>query len=186
LLTLKIKKKHFYFLYINKKRNYKNMEITNFKMFKEQYLHLNENEEVKPEETMPEMGNSEAEPKEGEPETEEESDLVKSVRATIENSYSETLTDMIKGINGELEEDLDVEDVIDAILDVLEDKIEEILNPQTEEGEGGEGNDEQPTETEGEPAPEPVQEKKKMPEAFKKYLEERKAKKKEKDEKSKK
>ena len=86
-----------------------------------------------------------------ETETEEELDenkeLKEKILTIIDANYKESLKDVFDGIINELEDDIDIENALDAISDVLAKKMEEFANGDGEE-ETEEGESTEPTETE--------------------------------------
>jgi hypothetical protein len=110
-----------------------------------------------------ENGNDEEEVSLDETDTEEELDenkeLKEKILTIIDANYKESLKDIFDGIINELEDDIDIENALDAISDVFSKKLEEFANGDGEEDEESEEGAE-PSETEegnAEAATEPVE-----------------------------
>ncbi len=98
-----------------------------------------------------ENGNDEEEVSLDETDTEEELDenkeLKEKILTIIDANYKESLKDIFDGIINELEDDIDIENALDAISDVFSKKLEEFANGDGEEDEESEEGAE-PSETE--------------------------------------
>ena len=134
--------------------------ILDFKMFKESYvgktnefeddmLSSDDSTEQNDTSSIPALDDDTLDAEGGDPDTEdlgtgeddEENELTDKVISIISESYMDTLTDLVKGIHGELGEEEDKDAVIDAILDAFETKITEILTAGDEDEDEDEDED---------------------------------------------
>ncbi len=83
-----------------------------------------------------------------EEELDENKELKEKILTIIDANYKESLKDIFDGIINELEDDIDIENALDAISDVFSKKLEEFANGDGEDEEGAGAEGAEPSETE--------------------------------------